>query len=306
MLTGVEQVLPESLLKLLRRVRAEFYITVLAYPHALEPGSVLYKICDELDCRRTNDIEAKADVIIHWEDCSFRQPPAVLEERNRCQKVLNLQCKDISKRRVDEVHQAVFGYRLEIDPLQHRGPCVKKSNENAAHDGTIVQCPIADRDDACVYQKEVNNRIDDHSIEDIRVPVFGPVIPFCYRKRRPVASRFSNDNTSASLCEVKTVLSSGEVQQILAFCDAMGLDYGELDALRDKDDGRLYVVDVNNTPWGPPNHLDRASVSVALQRLSQAFVSAFLNPNRFDTWPRRLLSRSRRAAGPAPNPHPRN
>ena len=306
MLTGVEQVLPESLLKMLRRVRAEFYITVLAYPHALEPGSVLYKICDELDCRRTNDIGAKADVIIHWEDSSFRQAPPLLEERNRRQKVLNLQCKDISKRRVDEVHQSVFGYRLEIDPLRHRGSCVKKSNENAAHDGTIVECPIAERDDACVYQKEVNNRIDAQSIEDIRVPVFGQVIPFCYRKRRPIASRFSNENTSASLCEAKTVLSGREVQQILTFCDAMGLDYGELDVLRDKDDGRLYVVDVNNTPWGPPNHLDRASVRVALQRLSQAFVSAFLNPNRFDTWPRRLWSPNRRAAGPGPDAHPRN
>lgn len=299
MLTGVEQVLPESLIKMLRRVRAEFYITVLAYPHALEPGSVLYKICDELDCRRTNDIGAKADVIIHWEDCSFRQPPALLEERNRRQRVLNLQCKDISKRRVDEVHQAIFGYRLGIDPFRHRGPCVKKSNENATHDGTIVQCPIAERDEACVYQKEVNNRLDDHYIEDIRVPVFGHLIPFCYRKRRPVVSRFSNENTSASLCEVKTVLSSLEVQQILAFCDAMGLDYGELDVLRDRDDDRLYVVDVNNTPWGPPNHLDRASAPVALQRLSQAFVSAFLSPNHLDTWPRRLRYRSRTAAAGA-------
>jgi hypothetical protein len=306
MLTAVEQVLPESLIKMLKRVRAEFYVTVLAYPHALEPGSVLYKICDELDCRRTNDIDAKADVIIHWEDRSFRQAPAVLEERNRHQKVLNLQCKDISKRRVDKVHQAIFGYRLTIDPLRHRGRCVKKSNENATHDGTIVECPIAERDDASVYQKEVNNRIDDHSIEDIRVPVFGPVIPFCYRKRRPIVSRFSNENTSASLCEVKTVLSDGEVQQILAFSDAMGLDYGELDVLRDKDDGRLYVVDVNNTPWGPPNHLDRASLPAALQRLSQAFVSAFLQPNRLDTWPRRILSRSRTAPGPVPDTHPRN
>jgi hypothetical protein len=292
MLTFIEQVLPESLIKVLKRVRAEFYVTVLAYPHALEPGSVLYKICDELDYRRTNEIGAKADVIIHWEDCSFRRADGLLEERNRHQKVLNFRCNDISKQRVDQVHQAIFGYKLEIDPLRHRGRCVKKSNENAAHDGMIIDCPIAERDEACVYQKEVNNRVDDHYIEDIRVPVFGRVIPFCYRKRRPIASRFRNENTSASLCELNTMLAGSEVQQILRFCEAMGLDYGELDVLRDRDDGRLYVVDVNNTPWGPPNHLDRASVPVALQRLSQAFASAFLEPKRLHAWPRRLWSRT--------------
>jgi hypothetical protein len=292
MLTFIEQVFPESLIRMLKRVRAKFYVTVLAYPHALEPGSVLYKICDELDCRRTNDIGAKADVVIHWEDCSVRPTHAVLEERHRHQRVLNVQCTDITKQRVDEVHQAVFGYRLEINPLQHRGRCVKKSNANATHDGTILECPIAERDEASVYQKEVNNRIDGHYIEDIRVPVFGRVIPFCYRKRRPIVSRFSNENTSASLCEVETMLSRREVQQVLAFCEAMGLDYGELDVLRDRDDGRLYIVDVNNTPWGPPNHLDRESVPVALQRLAQAFASAFLEPNRLHAWPRRLWSRS--------------
>lgn len=35
-------------------------------------------------------------------------------------------------------------------------------------------------------------------------------------------------------------------------CRIMGLDYGELDVLRDTEDGKLYVADVNNTPWDPP------------------------------------------------------
>ena len=131
---------------------------------------------------------------------------------------------------------------------------------------------------------------DAGAAEDIRVPVFGHLIPFCYRKRRPIDSRFSNENTSATLCEVDTVLSAAEVQQIFQFCDAMGLDYGELDVLRDRDDGRLYVVDVNNTPWGPPNHLDPASVPVALQRLAHAFVAAFMGAGPY-TASRRLLYR---------------
>jgi hypothetical protein len=57
----------------------------------------------------------------------------------------------------------------------------------------------------------------------------------------------------------------------------MGLDYGELDVLRDADDGRLYVVDVNTTPFGPVNRrlddswwFDRLSWQ-SLTRLCNAF-----------------------------------
>jgi hypothetical protein len=263
-----------------RRIRAVFQITVLSFPDALEPGSVLYKICELRGYRMAHDIRATADVVINWEDCSFRRSYAELEERARKQTVLNLQCKDISKRRVDEVHQAAFGYGLAIDPLRHRGWCVKKSNENATHDGAVIQCPIAELDERYVYQKLVNNQVSDTHIEDIRVPVFGPIIPFCYLKRRPLVSRFSNENTSVGLSEVETVLNPPEIRQILRLCRAIGLDYGELDVLRDKDDGRLYVVDVNNTPWGPPNHLDSRSIPVALQRLSEAFAAAFIPRRR--------------------------
>ena len=38
--------------------------------------------------------------------------------------------------------------------------------------------------------------------------------------------------------------------KILAVCREMGLDYGELDVLRDREDGRLYILDVNDTPSG--------------------------------------------------------
>ena len=207
--------------------------------------------------------------------------------------MLNLHCKDISKQKLDEVHQTVFGYRLAVNPLRHDGVCVKKSNDNATHDGVVIQCPLAVLDEGYVYQKVVNNRIDDYSVEDIRVPVFGDRIPFCYLKRRSITTRFGNENRSASLSEVETVLSGNEVEKILQLCEAMGLDYGELDVLRDRDDGRLYVVDVNNTPWGPPNHLDSNSVPVAIRRLSDCFVSAFIGSGRTGSPRARFLSTPR-------------
>ncbi|MBK5281660.1 MAG: hypothetical protein JJE16_06185 [Nitrospiraceae bacterium] len=220
-------------------------------------------------------MERKADLILNWEDCTFRRPYAALEDLNRRQPVLNLRCRDISKRKVEAVHQAVFGYGLEVDPRKFVGRCVKKSDDNATHDGRIIQCPVKDTDERAVYQRVVNNSGDGQFVEDIRVPVFENTIPFCYVKLRPVGSRFGNQNTSAIVCELSEVLSAGEINLLLRFCHEMGLDYGEVDVLRDVDDKRIYIVDVNNTPFGPPNHLDRGGTALALERLSEAFVATW-------------------------------
>lgn len=251
--------------------------SVLTFPHKPEPDAVLYKLCHVLGYRITDDVERKADLIINWEDCTFRLPNAVLEDLNRRQPVLNLRSRDISKRKVEEVHHAVFGYSLAVNPREFTGRCVKKSNDNATHDGRIIQCPIDAVYEDAVYQKVVNNSRDGQFVEDIRVPVFGETIPFCYRVVRPVGRRFGFgvDNTSAEICEVSDLLSANEVGMLLQLCHELGLDYGELDVLRDVDDRKAYVVDVNNTPFGPPKILDSRSAALALKRLSEAFEASF-------------------------------
>jgi hypothetical protein len=178
---------------------------------------------------------------------------------------------------VEDVHQAVFGYGLAIDPAVHRGPCVKKSKRNAAHDGVILQCPCADIDERFVYQRLIDNRFGDSLVEDVRVPIFRAATPFCYVKRRPIADRFSNENRVALMREPDEEFSQSELDLIRGFCSQIGLDYGELDVLRDAVDGRIYIIDVNNTPFGPPNHLDKSSSRAALERLSNAFAEAFLS-----------------------------
>jgi hypothetical protein len=249
--------------------------TIVTFPHRPEPDAVLYKICHRLGFRITDVVGRRADLIVNWEDCTVRCRVEILEALNQKQPVLNLRCRDISKRKVEAVHQAVFGYGLEVNPRKFVGRCVKKSDDNATHDGRIIQCPVKDTDDRAVYQRVVNNSGDGQFVEDIRVPVFGSTIPFCYRKVRPIGHRFSNQNSSANVCEVSEVLSAGEVSLLVRFCHEMGLDYGEVDVLRDVDDKRIYIVDVNNTPFGPPNHLDRGGTALALERLSEAFVATW-------------------------------
>jgi hypothetical protein len=256
--------------------------TILTYPDEPRPYSVLYKICRLLGYRTTRNPDKNVDLIINWEDTTFRRDYAILNELDKKQRVVNLECKDISKERVDQVHQAVFGYSLAVDPLTYTGLCVKKSNNNATHDGVILKCPVTEIDENSVYQIVVNNRANDDYVEDIRVPIFGTNrIPFCYKKYRHVQDRFSNENTLSELCEVDAVLSLEENELLLRFCRCMGLDYGELDVLRDADTRKLYVVDVSNTPSGPPNHLDDESERKALERLSKEFVSSFMAPGYF-------------------------
>jgi len=55
---------------------------------------------------------------------------------------INLNCNDISKTKVSNVHKKVFKYAIDIDPLKFNGKAVEKSYINALHDGRIIECPI--------------------------------------------------------------------------------------------------------------------------------------------------------------------
>lgn len=48
------------------------------------------------------------------------------------------------------------------------------------------------------------------------------------------------------------MLSKEEQTRIARFAAAMRLDFKGLDVLRDRGDGRIYIVDANKTDTGPP------------------------------------------------------
>ena len=65
--------------------------------------------------------------------------------------------------------------------------------------------------------------------------------------------------------------SPDEIDKLLRFCAAMNLDYGELDVLRHKADGRIYVVDVNTTPDGHPlEQMDEPINRESIRRRAEA------------------------------------
>jgi|tagenome__1003787_1003787.scaffolds.fasta_scaffold20898294_2 hypothetical protein len=224
---------------------------VLTLPEKPLPNTTLYKLCHRLGYSFTRDPDRAAELAIWWEDATVRRPCPTLERIAPGRRVLNLRCRDISKRRVDAAHAEVLGYSLAVDPTAHEGPCVRKSDLNALHDGAIIQGPVADPDPGAVYQIVIDNRISDDVVEDLRLFVFGERIPLCFRFHRPLGRRFAPSDFAAYVCEPESVLSADEMGKLLQLCRRMGLDYGELDTLRDAGSGRLYVVDVNSTPFGP-------------------------------------------------------
>jgi hypothetical protein len=67
------------------------------------------------------------------------------------------------------------------------------------------------------------------------------------------------------------VFSPEEMQRIAAFSREMGLDWGAIDALRHRADGKLYIVDANKTDMGPPIALPLADKMKATRLLAEAF-----------------------------------
>ena len=252
-------------------------IDVLFYPE--QPGSmhyVVWKICAELGLCITHEASQRTSLAVLWKDATFirrsEATPLVTSART-----INGACLDISKANVSRHFSAVFGYSYDVDPLTYCGPCLEKSNRNARHDGRIVSARGAAPRPGAVYQRVINNVVGGNLVEDIRVPVVNGIVPFAYLKRRSMAARFdSNRNHTVRLCSAKEILSAEEIRNIGTFATSIGLDYGELDVLRDRDDGRIYVVDANKTPAGPSYRLPGAELRRAVKMLAFAFRDQFL------------------------------
>ncbi|MDP3659838.1 hypothetical protein [Phenylobacterium sp.] len=183
----------------------------------------------------------EADAHFAFEDATWAAPPST--------PALNGQCPDISKSRVAEVFEQVFGYPLTVDPALWTGPAVEKGELNGAHDGRIVACPTPAEPGRC-YQRLVDTS-DGTFTYDLRTPCIGGRPAAVWIKRKPARARFSIHNLAVTLHRPEAVFSVDELASIERFCAAMNLDWGGLDILRDRLSGRIYIVDVNKTDVGP-------------------------------------------------------
>jgi len=266
---------------------------VTTFPEFLyeDLGYALWKILKVLGLAPSPfSVSHQYDICVNFEDTTFGalDMPAFMARIHDAQQRpmpalgLNYSLTDISKRRVGEVFAAVFGYALNVDPRSFEGMAVQKSDLNAKHDGKVIACPIAAGAyrQAMSYTRLVDNT-DGEFVLDIRLPIVGRAVDFIYLKRRPVGDRFSNTNRFVTVEPCERFLSPAELGLVEEFCRRIGLDYGELDCVRDKMSGRLYILDVNKTPAGPPNGLPKAGQEFALERMAVAFArNIVLRPAR--------------------------
>jgi hypothetical protein len=188
---------------------------------------------------------ADADIVMFFEDATWSDPLSPPTAK----RALNFACNDISKSRVAAVFEATFGYALAIDPATHEGDAVEKSEINSMHDGRVIRCPAESRE-GYVYQRLIDTS-NGGSITDLRTPCVGGIPTLVWEKRRSACNVFSVHNRRVWLRRPGQVFSSDETDAIARFCAAFRLDWGGLDILRDRYDGRIYIVDVNKTDVGP-------------------------------------------------------
>ncbi len=227
--------------------RRKFPVTVAFAPEAPRYFHGAYQLCIRLNV----DIVPlrRADAAIHFVDATLRdEPPSELDAR-----AINARLRDISKRHVNEVHGRVFGYDLSPEP--GTAELVEKSDDNAAHDGQVVDRPTGRP--GVVAQRLVDNRLTDHVVADHRVCVMDGRIVYDILRHRPVQDRFRHvsQNRLAMVVDPSSQFSDDELAHLVAMVEAMGADWADLDVLRDRNSGRVYVVDVNGTPAAPSDGL---------------------------------------------------
>ena len=184
-------------------------------------------------------------------------------------------CLDISKSTLDRHHHDVFGYGVNVHPRTHSGPMLEKSEGNAVHDGREIEGPLAAAEvqPGKVYQRIINNRTESGLFEDLRVVVINGQVPVVYRKRKSGEVRYTNETVEVDLAaSPKTVLSEEEMVQIASISTKMRADFAELDILRDRQDGRIYCVDLNPTPYGPPAGLSKGQKAQATMLIQHALI----------------------------------
>lgn len=211
----------------------------------------------------------EADAAFYFDDSTQgrAEPPAGLP-------TLNFSCTDVSKRHVARVFEEVFGYPLALDPTTANGPIVEKSDKNGVHDGRIVPAPVIPRD-GYVYQRLIDTE-DGAFNHDLRTVCVGGAPAFVVHKRKAAGESFAIHTRRATLEQPDAIFSAAELALIARFNARMGLDWGGLDILRDRHDGRIYIVDVNKTDLGPVIALSWGDKARSMRRLGLALKTLIL------------------------------
>lgn len=242
--------------------------TAFVFPHFPSKKTTLYKILRKNRIPIVNDSHPSNIIKVKFTDATFDNINSsyIFD--------INQDASDISKHKVDEIHQSIFGYCTTIDPQQFHGQGVVKSIFNARHDGVETLFPIKFRENDKIYQIVIDN-FDGKWFVDHRVCVIGHEIALIYWKYKTRENRFTNEVTQASIAPIDCIPESIK-NKIILFTQKMNCNFCELDVLKDNNNKNWYIIDVNKTPYGPPAALSEREKKKAIQILSQSFSNHFI------------------------------
>jgi len=290
-------------LNLIRRLGLSTYfqirdLNIVSFPNELEPKYSLdlggysiekiFAVCG-IRVKQFNPWK-KSDLIMNWqvptkdvvnaEDYIETSYYCVPHKSSRPWRGdLNFKCDDISKFKVGKVNEEVMGYELNIDPVKFNGLAVCKSNENATHDGVIINCPIKPEDKMPdkIYNILVESS-NGQNVTDFRLYYMRGLLDYFLEINKPIESRFGYGGTmNRVLRNIHEEFSPLEIDAIENFCKKMGADYGELDVIRDVGTKRVYIVDFAKTPMGISSR-QRETIMKLLGEMSFAFCQRILVP----------------------------
>lgn len=248
--------------------------TIAFMPDRPRPWYLIWPVMSCAGARMVEDVN-DADIVMQFDDSTTCTPQLPdFSKRARRVRSVNFNCRDISKSNVSRAFEQVSGYSLAVNPETYHGPIVDKSEVNAAHDGRVIEGPIP-RQSGRSYQKLIDNVMEGGLVEDLRTCTVGGEPILVFRKRRPIDRRFANENVFVDWVKPQDVFTPAEIDLIRRFASEIRLDWGGVDVLRNRQDGRIYIVDANKTDMGPPVAMPLGQKLRATRVLARAFATAF-------------------------------
>jgi len=84
-----------------------------------------------------------------------------------------------------------------------------------------------------------------------------------------------NENQEVLLDKIDKVFTPDELDIIRRFAAGINLDWGGVDVLRDRNTGKIHIVDANKTDMGPPVALPLGGQMRATRQMAKGFARAF-------------------------------
>ncbi len=250
--------------------------------------STTYFMLRKAGVEMNNKLNGKYDVGIYWDprmDINKQTPK--LKQNGKKIKLINLFLVDTAKGFVAESFEQHFKYGYKVDPTTFQGYCISKHNGNGTKSCFFLKCPIEAneifKDHSYQQIIDYTDKKDPNTLYELRIPIVGGIIPCVLFKTRNRGLRFTSKNRSIQIVNPLKYLTEDECNKIITYCRYIGLELGEIDVLRSHEDGRIYIIDVNNTSWWPPNKLGDIDRNIVLNLMWNAFLESFL-PNQFSEY----------------------